>query len=370
MFGLASRDAFAKRQSRWIRDVDESVRNNPSQRALNQELTLNPIQEKHNIISLTSPTILDIMNESISDSSVSRASNQNSMLREDNVNLYNRPNSEVNNIFRAENFVSKDEIETLHNVIKNLRRDNNDLQQRYSKLEHELELLRNRTSMGISLNDSSEITFRLNNIEQNYKVDHSNIITRITNLEYDNDRNTSKSSLSSIINRISSLEQSLSELSNQSNYELRANPVRNYNDCINNSSEFSAPTDPPEKDKIRVFIPYFIKEAYTGRDNKTLLNNNNIDMVVDIVGLFDDIPIIYPFGTATDLPHFTELNLDMQFVDAENSVNGTIYGTLTRRSDNIYTIRITELYSDGEASGIDKFTLPLTITCKTELLLE
>lgn len=328
MFGLASRDAFAKRQSRWIRDIDESLRNNPAQRALNQELTSNSIQEKHNIISLTSPTILNIMNESISDSSVSLASNQNSMLRKDNVHPSNRSSFELNNTSFTENFVSKEEIEGLYNIITNLRRDNNELQQKYYKLEQELELIRNRT---ISVNDSSEINFRLNNI-----------LTRVTDLEHYNDRNTSKSPLPSIINRISSLE----------------------------SSQFSAPSDLSEQDKRRIFIPYFIKEEYAGRDNKTLLINNNIDMVVDIVGLFDDIPIIYPFGTATNLPQFTELNLDMQFVDAENCVNGTIYGMLSRRSDNIYIIRITELYSDGEASGIDKFTLPLTITCKAELVVE
>lgn len=337
MYGLASRESLSKRQSRWVRDVDESVRSNPAQRAINHEHSSHPIRDKHNIISLTPPGLLDLMddqshwespsnhhNEIIgpTDSSFSLASGHNPLLRKNQDHPSNRS--------------------ALHEVIT-------ELQQQYSKLEQECEFLKN------SLSTCSDLSVRVNRIEQ------QNPITR---LEHNND-------ISALITKVASLEQSMSELSHRTENSSQVIPVRNYTQPIDNSSEFSAPTDPEIlTNKYREFVPFFIKEQYAGRDNRTILTDMRMDMLVDIVGLFDEPPIIYPFGVTKDFPHFAELTLDMVFVDADKYVNGTVYGVFSRRPDGVYTIKITELYSDGEASGIEKFTLPLTITCNTELILE
>jgi len=394
MYGLASRESLSKRQSRWVRDVDESVRSNPAQRAINQETSSNPIRDKHSIISFTSPGILNLMNDQGSfantsnDSSFSLASSQNPMLRKDQDHPSNRSTYDTPGKIN-ERLAS---VEALYELVSDLKRDNTELQRRYSKLEQECESFKN------GLSASSDLSVRVDRIEQQQipirtSFDANDIITRVTRLENNNE-------LSAIVTRVSSLEQSLSEVSRRSDESCRESttvniPVesiaRTYTRPIDNSSEFSAPTDPdtnyvqrtssscstgdsknPEVfiSKSREFVPYFIKEEYAGRDNKTTLNDMNMDMLVDIVGLFNEIPVIYPFGLAKDLPRFSQLTLDMVFIDADKSVNGTVYGVFNRGPDGVYTIKITELYSDGEASGIEKLTLPLTITCNTELILE
>lgn len=354
MYGLTSGNSLSKRQSRWVREIDESVRSNPAQRAFNQESSANHIRDKHNIISLTSPNILDLMNNqqrsdqtTINDSSISLASGQNPILRNDQHHPSNRSMYDpiVNTSSRS---IS---IESLYELVVELKRVNSQLQQQYSRLEQDYQSLKN------ILNISSEITLRLDRIEQ--QPNSNDLLVRVSRLEHNNE-------LSSLVNRVLSLERSLSELSHQSNKSPRISPAP-----YDNSSQFSAPTEPERLvNTPREFLPYFIKQEYSGRDNKTVLTDMHMYMLVDIVGLFDDIPVIYPFGDNKDLPLFSELTLEMSFGDADNSFAGTMYGVFSRGPDGIYNIRITELYSDGEASGIENFTLPLTITCNTDLLPE
>jgi len=379
MYGLTSRDSLSKRQSRWVREVDESVRSNPAQRAINQETpTISNRSSSH-----TDPrdnlNIITLMSSNDTDSSVSLAFGQNPMLRKDSnhptsAEYLSSRNKPIKNIITPlqENIQQLDTLSLLVNELKN---DNAELYQKYSKLENDYQILKN------SVSDSSELSVRVDRIEQQQNPLY-NLDARISHLESEVPLKYNRvqpliNEFPTLVNRIENLEQSLSELSSRSGSSGFFSQAINVRDN-DNSSEFSVLTDnsePCPEPQIhnlgkREFIPFFIREEYAGRDNKTFLHKTNMNMLVNIVGLFNDIPIIYPFGTAKDLPHFVELTLDMQFTDAEKIVNGTVYGIFKRGSDGIYTIKITELYSDGEASGIEKFTLPLTITCDCDLILE
>ena len=117
-----------------------------------------------------------------------------------------------------------------------------------------------------------------------------------------------------------------------------------------------------------IYYPFFIKEEYSGRDNKTKLNKNYLEMLVEIIGFYHEPPLIFPFGSETKLPAFKEMTIEMEIKDAEDSMNGTMFGILKRRKDGVYFIKMTELYTqDGEASSIEKYTLPLTLTCSIYL---
>lgn len=289
MYGLASHESLSKRQFRWTKEVDESVRGNPAQRAMNQQLPLNNIA-KNNIITIKN---------------LSECDNKQEPYNSDDIDH---------------------------------------LQLKYSKLKQNFKILKNIVDKTDS--EIAHLKFEIDN--------------RIKSLEL------SSAATSGIISRLQSLEYSLNEISAREN-------IRNERSYINlqpnteDSSDFSIPT----KDYSEFeYSPFFIKEEYSGRDNKTILDNLTMTMVVDIVGLFNEIPIIYPFGKETNMPRFAELTVDMDFTDAEKIMNGTMYGIFKRRSDGIYIITITELYSDGEASSIDKFTLPLTIKCRADLILE
>jgi uncharacterized protein YoxC len=343
MYGLASRDSLSKRQSRWVREVDESVRSNPAQRAINQESSSNstrPSGDRNSIITF--------MPSYDTDSSVSLASNQNSMLRK----TFNHPSNKSSH----ESIYEKNSSDALSSLVSELKHSNNELLQKYSKLENDY-------------NSVSELSIRMDRIEQQQNPIH-NLDSRITRLESDIPIKYTKiqpilNNIPSLITRIQNLELSLSELSSRSEPLITFKPFEN-----TNSSEFSAPTDNSEIMDIQEFVPFFIREEYAGRDNRTILDKNTMNMTVDIVGLFNETPVIYPFGMVKNLPRYMELHVDMTFTDAEKSVNGVIYGIFKQEPNGIYIIKITELYSDGEASEIDKFILPLTITCTCDLLLE
>jgi len=329
MYGLTSRESLSKRQSRWVRDVDENVRSNPAQNALNREIPHNPIINKPSLIT----TMMEQTVPPVRDSLSSRKSN------------------------------SDEQLELLHNLY-------DDLKQKYTELKREHE------SFSHKLSNNSELTKRVDKIEQTVISDVSNrihqletedgnITIRLQHLERSFFTPQNTGDITSLINRVVSLERSLSELSKHSQSDIR----------ISQSSEFSALTEPDmsisdKKPKIKEFVPYFIKEDYASRDNLTKLDGLSFKMVVELLGFYSEIPIIYPFGTDQDLPRFAELILEMSFRDADKVMNGTAYGTFKCGKNNIYTIQLTELYSDGNASGIEKYTLPLTFTCETELIYE
>jgi hypothetical protein len=184
--------------------------------------------------------------------------------------------------------------------------------------------------------------------------------------------------ISDLSSRMDTIERSISELSSLS--------IRRPAECsmMVNSSDFSHIPAP----ELRVaanstsydlisqvrngkqeFLPYYIKEDYAGRDNLTVLDGNQLDLVVEIIGHYNESPIIYPFGDAIDLPSFSPMTIELSFHDADRSLNGTAYGSFKRDKSGIYQIEILELQSDGDASGIEAYTLPLTMRCQTTLYL-
>lgn len=52
MYGLSSREALAKRQTRWVQEVDKEVRTNPAQSAFSRDPLPNPVRDKSSIISM------------------------------------------------------------------------------------------------------------------------------------------------------------------------------------------------------------------------------------------------------------------------------------------------------------------------------
>lgn len=383
MYGLASREALSKRQSRWIREVDATVRSNPAQRALNQEPVSNIIRDGGSIISLMADPSLSkngfsLVNDTElnTESNTSLASGHNPMLRK-------TPNKSFNSHLMSIIPDEPDEtLETLHTLYTELKKNHDDLRQNYSKLEQECATLRR------TITDTSDLSVRIDRIEQSQNshrsFDSNDIVSRVQRLERTSD-------LTTLISRVNTLERSVHELSSLSisvpisTQNIQPAPTtpsgvtRQNHRLDENLSDFSALTevDIESKREIKVnpsntreFLPYFIKEDYAGRDNITKLKDLHLDMIVEILGFYSEPPVIYPFGQAQNLPKFCELTVDMSFKDADRIVDGTAYGVFKQQPDGIYTIELTELYSDGEASGIEKYTLPLTLTCKTDLLLE
>jgi len=303
MYGLLSRESLTKRQSRWVQEVDESVRSNPAQRSLNQTLSSNN-PNKGSIITLGDQEII-------------------SGSRSDSMRILSS-NSRYVNLMDNQIVSTDEDLYELYNELK----------QKYDTLEEKYNSLRSITDSG-----------------PNHNI--NNLVSRIQRLEKSND-------IDHLRKRVDTLESSFSSNSN----------IRKSSD---NTSEFSCLTDvdlatvPPG---IREFVPYFIKEEYAGRDNNTKLKDLQFEITVELLGFYSDVPIIYPFGSQKDLPKFRELTLDMNFQNVDETIKGTAYGIFKRGRNGIYTIKLAELCSDGEASGIEKYTLPLIFTCSAELIPE
>lgn len=362
MYGLTSRESLAKRQLKWVRDVDESVRSNPAQRSIHRDPPPNPIRDKTSIISLMSdpffmssePDTIPIPeSSSSSDQSTHRsnqalASKQHSMVRKSSSSKSSPFSSHFMNVIPDD---ANEELEMLYNMITDLKRNYDELKQDYISLRRIVDQTSSFSDRLISLETVSPKPEIISNFN----------------------------------NRILNLERSMSELSSRSAIPPKSPPRPDPRAGVANSSDFSLiPTSdvkvtssstPLELIKQvrhgrREFLPYYIKEDYAGRDNLTILDGVHFDMIVEIIGHYNEPPIIYPFGDSTDLPNFTPFTMELQFQDADMLLNGSAYGSFKRNKNGIYTIEIIELNSDGEASGIENYTLPLTLRCKMDLFLE
>ena len=277
MYGLNSKDSLAKRQSRWVRDVDESLNFFTKEK-----------QEKN------------LKNHSPEDS-----------------------------IIKLMNNVDKSDKST----ILELKKD-------HEKLKRKIK--------NIQLN--SDLTSRIEKLEK-YR-DISTLF--VTLAEHDKE-------LRNLKNTISELS---SELSSSRSEKVKNVFLNNDND----DSMFSELTDNEIKD-THTFVPFFIKEIYTSRDNITILEKNFMDLTVQIIGKFSGAPIIFPFGKDKNLPFFKVKSLEMNFKDSK-SLEGVSFGTFLKNTKGIYIIHFTELYYNGISSNIDTINLPLTIKCQANLDLE
>jgi hypothetical protein len=132
-----------------------------------------------------------------------------------------------------------------------------------------------------------------------------------------------------------------------------------------NSSDFSSLTEPDiNAHDIHEYIPYVIKPDYAGRDNNTILKRSSLTMTVEILNDYREKLVIYPFDTETRLPDFTPGKILLHFKDDKNRI-GTVNGSLYRRGDGVYLIDLKDF-----STPLDQCTLPLVLTCSTNLLIE
>lgn len=368
MYGLPSRESLSRRQARWIREIDINVRGNPVQNALNREHPTNSTRDNLGLITM----MIDPQEENpgVGDSGSSLAMGHNPILRKNTHNnpYGNKPSQFNGHLMGLIPDDPADQLVTIQTLYEEIK-------QKYTKLEQQYEeLIVKVRKLGTESNHNSNINAKLNKFEQTLST-NSELHNRVQKLENNSDINL-------LIDRVAMLEKSLNDVSGR---DIIKQPEDDRQQLPHNrvvsvrggdSSEFSALTelDMSIRDDsisgIYEFTPYFIKEDYSSRDNITRLEGTNFQMLVEILGFYSENPVIFPFGIETNLPRFAELTLEMSFKDADNIVDGTAYGIFGRRSDGIYIIRLTELYSGGNASGIEKYTLPLTFTCKTNLILE
>jgi len=129
MYGLSSREALSKRQSRWVQEVDKEVRSNPAQNSFNREPPPNLIRNKSSIISM--------MNE-----------DHDYLVPDSEVQLLKR-----NNINHQEANIDDSSIASLQSLY-------DELQRRCIKLEQNYESLRQ------SLSDKSDLVGRIQKLEE------------------------------------------------------------------------------------------------------------------------------------------------------------------------------------------------------------
>lgn len=427
MYGLPSRESLSKRQSRWLRALDEDVRSNPAQNAFNRETPTDPVKDKPRIISIMAD--IDDQIPQIIDSGISLSSGKNNSITTGiPLTSYQKPSTKHINK-KAEGsslkpfnnhlmgIIPEDPSDDL-SVMQNFYEELQQTRKKYTKLEQDYELLK-QNLLACKLSDQStnqSLDSRIQKLEsiseqlsEQASSNESSLLNRISKLEqltqpiFNLDDLLARvkkletiSDITALSNRVSFLEKSFSKLSeysvkasnpgvinpNKINENLSDFGVINPDKINENLSDFSVP-DPincqksgitlrtgSDLNSVQEFVPYIIKEDYAACDNFTKLTGLHFEMLVEILGFYSETPIIFPFGTETNLPRFAELTLEMSFKDANKAVDGTAYGILKRRTDGVYTIELTELYSDGNASGIEKYTLPLIFVCKTDLLLE
>jgi hypothetical protein len=175
----------------------------------------------------------------------------------------------------------------------------------------------------------------------------------------------------SIIQRLEELEQTVERLKAELDTQVVSlqSSTAGVTPAIVETLAMDAPAD-DEKSVVPTFIPYFIKDSYTGRDNATNLEGDKLTMTVEILNYYPDPPVVYPFGAATGLPKFSDLTINCSITDLDHKISGTVYGHFKRGPNGTYTIALTELYVDGETTTFDKCPYPIILKCTTQLVLE
>ena len=123
------------------------------------------------------------------------------------------------------------------------------------------------------------------------------------------------------------------------------------------------------KDDFYQFEPFFIQEIYTGRDNLTLLKGENMDMIVEILGYYNDEPIIYPFGYERNFIKFEEMPIVLFIDNNTNNNDIKIYGIFKLDDDGVYKIYLNEIYDNDKLITLDTLSFPLKLQCNVKLIL-
>jgi len=138
----------------------------------------------------------------------------------------------------------------------------------------------------------------------------------------------------------------------------------NFSNDMNNTNNNNT-----NKDDYYEFVPFFIQEDYTGRDNLTLLKGENMDMIVEILGYYNDEPIIYPFGFERNFIKFEEMPIVLFIDNKSNNNDIKIYGLFKLDDDGIYKIYLNEIYDNDKLITLDTLSFPLKLQCNVKLIL-
>jgi hypothetical protein len=166
---------------------------------------------------------------------------------------------------------------------------------------------------------------------------------------------------------ILNLETSIQTLNNNNTNNTNNNNNNNTNN--NNTNNNNTNNNNTNKDDFYQFEPFFIQEIYTGRDNLTLLKGENMDMIVEILGYYDDEPIIYPFGYEKNFIKFEEMPIVLFIDNNTNNNDIKIYGIFKLDDDGVYKIFLNEIYDNDTLITLDKLSFPLKLHCNVKLIL-
>jgi hypothetical protein len=313
MHGLKSRGALSTKQSKWSRSQPE--KNN----------TLNPLPNSNNgPLNLSIISMMNGSEFSDNDKSMGKiSSNISSAISSDSDDDDSR---------------YKREYEKLLIKYNKLEQDHSDLKRKYEN------------------NENTEITKKVTQLDQkiNGLSDRTQHIENICN-----STNDLRITIKSLVSRIETLENRTKLASKESSIK---------NNIVELPSDFSPLTEQDESlcipIEVQTFVPYINNVRHTARDNITKLRNNEMEILVEIVGSGCDKFIIFPFENQKNIPNFNNMILNMTCTDI-NDVIGKVRGKFYRNQDNIYNIELEELIPDNKSTT---FTLPICVHSKTILI--
>jgi hypothetical protein len=122
-------------------------------------------------------------------------------------------------------------------------------------------------------------------------------------------------------------------------------------------------TPPSPSSDCQIFVPFFVDGTLVGQANKTVLaGGTQLEMVVEILGQYPDRPLIYPFGSASNVPAFESKRFPCTFTDT-NKMSGTIEGVFRRDQEGLYVIELMDIET------LNEYTLPLILSGRVALTL-
>lgn len=288
MYGLPSKDSLSKRQTNWNYDQYESV-------------------NKYDVVDY-GYTTTDIDYEQ-TDWSTSRLI---SLIDEDPIDVKKDETEITNNCLKS----------SVALLIKPTERSHPQLTQVYDDTQ--------------IYDDNQNIHGILQLINDCKKEQENNI----QDIAIENTINNRLTSLENLVNgRLTSLENLINgRLTSLENTIMNSQKDQKYN------TDKSEKNEKKEKYHVkrRKFQPYFINKRYMGRDNKTTIDGYHMEMIVELIGLPDKLPSIYPFSDATDVLLSSQINnqvVTLQFKDSKGE-EGTIDGKIILNKSHIWKIKL------------------------------
>ena len=92
-------------------------------------------------------------------------------------------------------------------------------------------------------------------------------------------------------------------------------------------------------------------------------------MIVEILGYYNDEPIIYPFGYERNFIKFEEMPIVLFIDNNTNNNDIKIYGIFKLDDDGLYKIYLNEIYDNDKLITLDTLSFPLKLQCNVKLIL-